>query len=89
MASVEVPLDLIKLSIDERIFVKCKNDRELRGKLHVRIDFPHLLCSEIHHRPSTNTSILCSAMWKRRSQRAKLTKRLRRRSCGYVSFAAT
>lgn len=28
------PLDLIRLSIDERIYVKCKGDRELRGKLH-------------------------------------------------------
>jgi small nuclear ribonucleoprotein (snRNP)-like protein len=35
MSSVEVPLDLIRLSIDERIFVKCRGDRELRGKLHV------------------------------------------------------
>mmetsp|Transcript_7148 Transcript_7148/g.10639 ORF Transcript_7148/g.10639 Transcript_7148/m.10639 type:complete len:93 (+) Transcript_7148:38-316(+) len=34
MSSVEVPLDLIRLSIDERIFVKCRGDRELRGKLH-------------------------------------------------------
>ena len=32
--SVEVPLDLIRLSIDERIYVKCRGDRELRGKLH-------------------------------------------------------
>ena len=28
------PLDLIRLSIDERIYVKCQGDRELRGKLH-------------------------------------------------------
>ena len=35
MSSVEVPLDLIRLSIDERIYVKCRGDRELRGKLHV------------------------------------------------------
>ena len=34
MSSVEVPLDLIRLSIDERIYVKCKGERELRGKLH-------------------------------------------------------
>ena len=27
------PLDLIRLSIDERIYVKCQGDRELRGKL--------------------------------------------------------
>lgn len=32
---MEEPLDLIRLSIDERIYVKCRNDRELRGKLHV------------------------------------------------------
>ena len=37
MTSIESPLDLIRLSIDERIFVKCKGDRELRGKLHVMI----------------------------------------------------
>ena len=37
MTAVEVPLDLIRLSIDERIFVKCRGDRELRGKLHVII----------------------------------------------------
>jgi hypothetical protein len=33
--AVERPLDLIRLSLDERIFVKTKGDRELRGKLHV------------------------------------------------------
>lgn len=36
--SIDTPLDLIRLSIDERIFVKCKGDRELRGKLHVSLD---------------------------------------------------
>jgi hypothetical protein len=35
-AGVEKPLDLIRLSIDERIYVKSRGDRELRGKLHVR-----------------------------------------------------
>jgi U6 snRNA-associated Sm-like protein LSm3 len=39
-ATIEAPLDLIRLSIDERIFVKCKGDRELRGKLHVSFLFP-------------------------------------------------
>ena len=34
--SVEAPLDLIRLSLDERIYVKLRGDRELRGKLHVR-----------------------------------------------------
>ena len=31
---MEEPLDLIRLSIDERVYVKCRNDRELRGQLH-------------------------------------------------------
>jgi len=33
---MEEPLDLIRLSISETVFVKCRGDRELRGKLHVR-----------------------------------------------------
>jgi len=33
-STVEEPLDLIRLSLDERIYVKLKGDRELRGKLH-------------------------------------------------------
>lgn len=32
--AVEEPLDLVKLSLDERIYVKLRNGRELRGKLH-------------------------------------------------------
>jgi hypothetical protein len=35
--AMEEPLDLIRLSIDERVYVKCRGDRELRGKLHVRL----------------------------------------------------
>ena len=35
--TVEEPLDLIRLSLDERVFVKMRNDRELRGRLHVRL----------------------------------------------------
>lgn len=37
-SSVEEPLDLIRLSLDERIYVKCRGERELRGKLHVSIN---------------------------------------------------
>lgn len=32
--TIEEPLDLIRLSLDERIYVKMRNDRELRGRLH-------------------------------------------------------
>ncbi len=34
-SAVEEPLDLIRLSLDERIYVKMRNERELKGKLHV------------------------------------------------------
>lgn len=33
--AVKEPLDLIRLSLDERIYVKLRSERELRGKLHV------------------------------------------------------
>lgn len=35
-SSVEEPLDLIRLSLDERIYVKMRNERELKGRLNVR-----------------------------------------------------
>eukprot|EP00035_Acanthoeca_spectabilis_P021040 m.435982 g.435982 ORF g.435982 m.435982 type:complete len:96 (+) comp17923_c0_seq1:147-434(+) len=31
---VEEPIDLVRLSLDERVVVKMRNDRELVGKLH-------------------------------------------------------
>lgn len=40
MADTEQPLDLIRLSLDENIYVKCRNGRELYGKLHV--------CDKLH-----------------------------------------
>ena len=36
-ATVSEPLDLVRLSIDEIVFVKLRGDRELKGRLHVRI----------------------------------------------------
>ena len=33
--TVKEPLDLIRLSLDERIYVKLRGEREIRGKLHV------------------------------------------------------
>jgi hypothetical protein len=34
-ATVKEPLDLIRLSLDERVYVKLRGERELRGRLHV------------------------------------------------------
>lgn len=36
-SNVDEPLDLLRLSLDERIYVKMRGDRELRGKLHVSL----------------------------------------------------
>ena len=34
---VSEPLDLVRLSLDEIVFVKLRGDRELKGRLHVNI----------------------------------------------------
>ncbi len=34
--SVNEPLDLVRLLLDEIVFVKLRGDRELKGRLHVR-----------------------------------------------------
>jgi|Transcript_9150 U6 snRNA-associated Sm-like protein LSm3 len=44
---MEEPLDLIKLSIDERVYVKCRNDRELRGKLHAFDQHLNMVLSDV------------------------------------------
>lgn len=33
--TLEEPIDLIRLSLGEKVFVKCRHGRELKGKLHV------------------------------------------------------
>ena len=35
LSAVEEPLDLVRLSLDERIYVKMRNERELSGRLQV------------------------------------------------------
>lgn len=37
MAAVKKPLDVVSFSIDESVYIKCRGGRELRGKLHVRL----------------------------------------------------
>ena len=41
VVAVEEPLDLVRLSLDERIFVKLRNNRELKGHLHVSETLSH------------------------------------------------
>ncbi|TVY49071.1 putative U6 snRNA-associated Sm-like protein LSm3 [Lachnellula occidentalis] len=42
-APVSEPLDLVRLCLDEVVFVKLRGDRELKGRLHVRSPSP--LCT--------------------------------------------
>lgn len=42
-SSVSEPLDLVRLSLDEIVFVKLRGDRELKGRLHVGVPIRILL----------------------------------------------
>mmetsp|Transcript_12208 Transcript_12208/g.20231 ORF Transcript_12208/g.20231 Transcript_12208/m.20231 type:complete len:90 (+) Transcript_12208:66-335(+) len=44
---MEEPLDLIRLSIDERVYVKCRGERELRGKLHAYDQHLNMILGEV------------------------------------------
>ena len=50
---MEEPLDLIKLSIDERVYVKCRNDRELRGRLHAYDQHLNIVLSDVEETVTT------------------------------------
>ena len=42
-AAVSEPLDLVRLSLDEIVFVKLRGDRDLKGRFHVSYNHIHLL----------------------------------------------
>lgn len=44
---MEEPLDLIRLSLDERIFVKLRNERELKGRLHAYDQHLNMILSDV------------------------------------------
>lgn len=48
--AVERPLDLIRLSLDERILVKCKGDRELKGKLHAFDEHLNMVLGDVEEK---------------------------------------
>ncbi|KAK9493368.1 hypothetical protein V1508DRAFT_415937 [Lipomyces doorenjongii] len=43
---VSEPLDLVRLSLNERVFVKLKGDREIRGRLHAYDSHCNLVLSD-------------------------------------------
>mmetsp|Transcript_7132 Transcript_7132/g.9511 ORF Transcript_7132/g.9511 Transcript_7132/m.9511 type:complete len:90 (-) Transcript_7132:186-455(-) len=51
---MEEPLDLIKLSIDERVYVKCRNNRELRGKLHAYDQHLNMVLGDVEETVTTH-----------------------------------
>ncbi|KAM3726196.1 U6 snRNA-associated Sm-like protein [Dirofilaria immitis] len=50
---VEEPLDLIRLSLDERIYVKMRNDREVRGRLHAFDQHLNMILSQVEETVTT------------------------------------
>ena len=50
---MEEPLDLIKLSLDEHVYIKCRNDRELRGKLHAYDQHLNMVLSDVEETITT------------------------------------
>ncbi|KAL7750142.1 Sm-like protein lsm3b [Sorochytrium milnesiophthora] len=45
--SVEKPFDLVRLSLDERIYVKLRGNRELRGKLHAYDEHMNMVLGDV------------------------------------------
>lgn len=47
------PLDVIRLSLDERIYVKCRGERELRGKLHAYDQHLNMILGDVEETITT------------------------------------
>ncbi|KAJ1921107.1 Sm-like protein lsm3b [Tieghemiomyces parasiticus] len=51
--SVQEPLDLVRLSLDENIYVKLRGDRELRGKLHAFDQHLNMVLGDVEENVTT------------------------------------
>ncbi|CAF9943700.1 MAG: U4/U6-U5 snRNP complex subunit lsm3 [Alectoria fallacina] len=47
VAAVSEPLDLVRLSLDEIVFVRLRGDRELKGRLHAYDSHCNLVLGEV------------------------------------------
>jgi len=47
------PIDLLKLSLDERVTVRLRNDRELKGKLYAFDEHMNLVLGDVEETQST------------------------------------
>lgn len=52
-ATVKEPMDLIRLSLDERIYVKLRGERELRGKLHAYDQHLNMILGDVEENITT------------------------------------
>ena len=52
-AAVEEPLDLIRLSLDERVYVKMRNERELKGRLHAHDHHLNMILGDVEETVTT------------------------------------
>ena len=51
--TVEEPLDLIRLSLDEQVYVKMRNDRELWGSLHAYDQHLNMILGDVEETVTT------------------------------------
>ena len=51
--TVKEPLDLVRLSLDETVFVKLKGDRELRGRLHAYDQHLNIILGDVEETLTT------------------------------------
>ncbi|ESO06906.1 hypothetical protein HELRODRAFT_156800 [Helobdella robusta] len=51
--TVEEPLDLIRLSLDEKIYVKMRNERELKGRLHAYDQHLNMILGDVEETITT------------------------------------
>lgn len=61
------PMDLVRLCLDEIVFVKLRGDRELKGRLHVSSPSASTLVASNAHRHMMVTAIWYWETWRRQS----------------------
>mmetsp|Transcript_27706 Transcript_27706/g.70596 ORF Transcript_27706/g.70596 Transcript_27706/m.70596 type:complete len:97 (-) Transcript_27706:512-802(-) len=52
-ATVKEPLDLIRLSLDERIYVKLRGEREIKGRLHAYDQHLNMILGDVEETITT------------------------------------
>lgn len=53
MPTISKPIDMVRLSLDEIVLVKCRGNRDLRGRLHGFDDHLNLVLGEVEETVKT------------------------------------